>query len=60
VISISLRINAYLRPFVLDFIQSVAPKLTKTAIREAIAAASLEQFRDDETFQAPGSPARRD
>lgn len=60
VISISLRINAYLRPFIFDFIRSVAPKLTKTAIREAIAVASLEHLKDEDVYQAPSNPAGKD
>lgn len=35
-ISVSLRPNTYLRPFLLDFIQSVAPKLTPFAVKKAV------------------------
>ena len=35
-IAISLRPNTYLRPFLLDFIQSVAPRLTPFAVRKAV------------------------
>jgi len=35
-IKIVLRQNTYLRPFLLDFIRSVAPNLTTTAVREAM------------------------
>ena len=51
VIGVSLRTNTYLRPFILDFIQLVAPTLTKTAIRDAIAKANLEQFEDDGGYE---------
>jgi LysR family transcriptional regulator, cys regulon transcriptional activator len=36
VISVSLRVNTYLRPFLLDFIKTVAPSLTRSVVREAI------------------------
>jgi LysR family cys regulon transcriptional activator len=51
VISISLRINTYLRPFILDFIQAVAPGLTRSVVREAIAKASLEHFKEEGVYE---------
>ena len=35
-IAVSLRPNTYLRPFLLDFIHSVAPKLTPFAVKKAV------------------------
>jgi LysR family cys regulon transcriptional activator len=36
-IFINLRANTYLRPYMLDFIKAVAPKLTSSVVRKALA-----------------------
>lgn len=41
VISISLRVNTYLRPFLLDFLRTIAPKLTRKVVRDALSKAQL-------------------
>lgn len=58
VISVSLRNNTYLRPFIMDFIQSVAPSLTRTVVRDAIAKANLDKLPDDEPYEQMAPPRR--